>query len=73
MAIQKKHKDSLFWGFILVALGGLLLLENFDVDVFQHLARLWPLILIAWGGWKLVLAVSERKERKPEIPGPGEK
>ena len=72
MATARKHRDSLFWGLILVAVGALLLLENFHFDALRHLARLWPVILIAWGVWKLTLVLTEKKERKPDIPKQGE-
>lgn len=41
----------LFWGALLVLLGGLILLNNFDIiDVrFGNLWRLWPLLIIAAG------------------------
>jgi len=70
MTTVKKHKDTLFWGLILVAVGGLLLLENFGLDTWRHLARLWPLILVVWGGWKLFVGLTEKKERRPTLSAP---
>ncbi|MBN2198261.1 MAG: hypothetical protein JW747_00255 [Candidatus Aminicenantes bacterium] len=72
MATAKKYKDSFFWGLILVTVGGLLLLENFDIDVLRPLARLWPLVLIAWGAWKLFVGLTAKKARRPKPPVPGE-
>lgn len=68
--MAKKYKDTLFWGLILVAVGGLLLLENFGLDVLRHMARLWPLLLIAWGGWKLFIGLTEKNKSRPTPPFP---
>jgi len=67
---KPKTKDPLFWGIILVFLGGLFLLHNFQVDVLHHLAMLWPVILIAWGLWKLVLGFTEKRGPKAAPAGP---
>ena len=68
MANQKKS-GSLLWGIILIAVGGIFLLEQFDIDVFDQVWRFWPLILIVWGANKLWLGLKERNERS-ETPGP---
>ena len=68
MANQKKS-GSLLWGIILIVVGGIFLLEQFDVDVFDQVWRFWPLILIVWGANKLWLGLKERNERS-ETPGP---
>lgn len=57
-----KPKDKLAWGIILVAIGFILLLINIDVNLWGYIARLWPLILIVWGAWKLYYGIKERKE-----------
>ncbi|PWG78127.1 LiaI-LiaF-like domain-containing protein [Pararcticibacter amylolyticus] len=43
--------DKIIWGLVLVFVGGILLLENFDVINFQWIVvwRFWPLILILIG------------------------
>ena len=43
--------DSLFWGLLLVVLGGMFLLNNFGVlqVTWMELWRLWPLLVIAAG------------------------
>jgi hypothetical protein len=51
---------SKWWGYILIGLGGLLVLENFDIIDFDWLWRLWPLGLIAMGVYIL--------KRKPLPP-----
>jgi hypothetical protein len=57
-----KRKDSLVWGLILLIIGFLFLLHNIDVNVADSIARLWPLILIVWGVWKLYFGIKERRE-----------
>jgi hypothetical protein len=43
--------ESLVLGFILILLGSLFLLHNFTpVNVFPHIWKLWPLVLIILGG-----------------------
>lgn len=57
-----RRKDPLVWGIILIVIGFIFLLQNIDVDIWGSIARLWPLILIAWGAWKLYFGIKERKE-----------
>ena len=59
---RQKRRDSLVWGLILLVIGLLFLLHNIDVNVADSIARLWPLILIIWGGWKLYFGIKERRE-----------
>lgn len=61
---KKRRKDPLVWGIILIVIGAIFLLQNADVEMWDLLARLWPLILIAWGGWKLYFGLKERQEEK---------
>jgi putative Mn2+ efflux pump MntP len=68
MADQKKG-NSLVWGIILIIIGGIILLEQLNVDVFDQVWRFWPVILIIWGANKLWLGLKERNERS-ETPGP---
>jgi hypothetical protein len=67
MARQKKG-DSLIWGIILIIVGAIFLLQQFNVDIFDQVWRFWPLILIIWGANKLYLGLKERGERP--TPGP---
>ncbi|MEW5901980.1 MAG: DUF5668 domain-containing protein [Acidobacteriota bacterium] len=60
--MAKKQRDALAWGIILIVIGFIFILENFDVEVWDFVARLWPLILIVWGAWKLYFGIKERKE-----------
>lgn len=40
---------SPWWGALLMVMGVLFLLRNFNIDLFDYLARLWPMALIALG------------------------
>ncbi len=42
---------NIFWGLLLIVLGGLIFMRNFDIFFFSwsSLLRLWPLIFIFWG------------------------
>jgi putative Mn2+ efflux pump MntP len=68
MANQKKG-NSLVWGVVLIIVGAIILLEQLDIDVFDHVWRFWPVILIIWGANKLWLGLKEKNERA-ETPGP---
>ncbi|MFO7732970.1 MAG: DUF5668 domain-containing protein [Candidatus Aminicenantes bacterium] len=66
---KQKQRDSLVWGIILIVLGAIFLLEQFDVEVWHTAWRFWPVILIVWGVNKLLLGLKERNERaKPQAP-----
>jgi hypothetical protein len=68
---KQRQRDSLVWGIILIVLGGIFLLEQFDVAIWRTVWRLWPVILIVWGANKLMLGLKERREReKPQPPAP---
>jgi hypothetical protein len=71
MAVHKKN-NSLIWGIILIVLGGIFLLEQFNIDVWDDLWRFWPVILIVWGANKLYLGLKERSGRSnPPAPDKG--
>ncbi len=40
---------SIFWGIVLMAVGGILLLSNFDIINYGTLFDLWPLVVIVIG------------------------
>jgi membrane protein DedA with SNARE-associated domain len=63
--MAKKQRGALAWGIILIVIGLIFILDNLDVDVWDSLARLWPLALIVWGAWKLYFGLKERKEQAP--------
>ncbi len=59
---RKARKDTLVWGFILIIIGLVFLLDTLDVEVWDSVSRFWPLILIFWGGWKLYFGIKEKNE-----------
>ncbi|MFO7981353.1 MAG: DUF5668 domain-containing protein [Candidatus Aminicenantes bacterium] len=61
---HKYKKDNLAWGIILILIGVIFLLDNINVNVWDAFARLWPLVIIAWGAWKLYFGIKERSEEK---------
>ena len=63
MAKKYKRKDPLAWGIILIVLGFIFLLANIEFDIWSFIARLWPLVLIAWGAWKLYFGIKESQEK----------
>jgi TM2 domain-containing membrane protein YozV len=40
---------SIFWGIVLMALGGILLLANFDVISYDFIWNFWPVVVIVIG------------------------
>lgn len=48
------RRGGLFWGMVLLLLGGLLLLANFNVLPFDVWRVFWPLLLILLGVWVLL-------------------
>lgn len=70
--MARKYRDSLIWGFILIIIGAVFLLEQFDVDAWDTLWRLWPVILIVWGGSKIYFGLKDRAEKNaPPARDPG--
>lgn len=68
--MAKRQRNALAWGIILIVIGLIFILENFEVDVWEFVARLWPLVLIIWGAWKLYFGLKERKEEKAAAAKP---
>ncbi len=59
---KHRTKDPLAWGIILIFIGIVFLFDNLRIGVWDFAARLWPLILIFWGGWKLYFGFKEKEE-----------
>ncbi len=55
---------SISWGIILILLGGLFLLANFEVISYNDLIRYWPLILVGLGLKLLADYYSGKKSSK---------
>jgi hypothetical protein len=60
--MAKQQRDALVWGVILIVIGVIFALDNFDIDIWDSVARLWPVVLIVWGAWKLYFGIKDRKE-----------
>lgn len=54
-------RGSIFWGFVLVVLGGLFLLDNLGLLPVRAWSLFWPLLLIA-GGALTLIGVLRRKQ-----------
>ncbi len=60
-AVQMKS-GSIFWGILLIALGGILLLGNFEVISYKTIFDFWPLIVIVIGGKLILDYLSQNKK-----------
>jgi hypothetical protein len=59
---KRANGSKLAWGLVLIALALIIFLSNMNVYIWDLLARLWPIVLIIWGGWKLYYGLKERRE-----------
>ncbi|MFQ6038349.1 MAG: LiaI-LiaF-like domain-containing protein [Candidatus Aminicenantales bacterium] len=59
---KRRSGDKLVWGVILILLALALFLSNLDISIWDAVARLWPVVLIIWGAWKLYFGLKERQE-----------
>ena len=52
----RRSAGGVFWGLVLIAVGGLLLARNlgYPIPIWASIARYWPLLLIVWGVLKFV-------------------
>ena len=62
-----RNGGKLAWGLVLIALAVIIFLSNLDVSVWDFIARIWPVVLILWGGWKLYYGLKERREELEKI------
>jgi len=53
---RPRSAGGVFWGLILIAIGGIFLLRNlgYEVPVWTSIGRYWPVLLIVWGAIKLI-------------------
>jgi len=65
---KRRNGGKLGWGIVLIVLALIIFLSNLDVSVWDALARLWPIVLIVWGAWKLYFGIKERQEELEKIP-----
>ena len=59
---KRANGSKLAWGLVLIALALIIFLSNMNVYIWDLLARLWPIVLIIWGSWKLFYGLKERRE-----------
>jgi hypothetical protein len=64
---KRANGGKLAWGLVLIALAVIIFLSNLDVSVWDFIARIWPVVLIVWGGWKLYYGLKERQEELEKI------
>jgi hypothetical protein len=57
-------QGSIFWGIILIALGGMLILANFEIINYDTLFDFWPVAVIVLGLKLVVDAVAKSKNGK---------
>ena len=62
---MSKHKnESLFWGFLILLIGMLFLIKNLgwaDIDIWEFIAKFWPVILIYIGLKNIIIYVMKKK------------
>lgn len=63
-----RNRNALVWGILLILIGSIFFADNLDINVFDFAARLWPLILIVWGAWKLYFGLKEKSEAQETGP-----
>jgi len=59
---KQTNGGKLAWGLVLIGLALIIFLSNLNISVWNALARLWPVVLIIWGAWKLYFGLKERQE-----------
>ena len=69
---KNRRRDALAWGIILILIGLVIFLHNLEISVWDSVARLWPLVLIVWGAWKLYFGIAEHKEESESMKGKNE-
>lgn len=69
---KNRRRDALAWGIVLILIGLVIFLHNLEISVWDSVARLWPLVLIVWGAWKLYFGIKEHKEESESMKGKNE-
>ena len=60
--MKQNDSSTIFWGVILVVMGGLFLLRNFGViDFGWTIRQYWPVILIVIGLFIVVKSLAKKK------------
>ncbi len=66
---RRKNDRAVFWGVVLLILGGFFLLRNFDVIPYFYAEDFWPVFLLAPGIAFILKYASNPKEWGVLIPG----
>jgi lia operon protein LiaF len=64
MEMSKQKGESLFWGFLILLIGVLFLINNLgwgDIDIWEFISKFWPVILIYIGVKNIIIFVMKRK------------
>ena len=59
---KSANGSKLVWGLVLILIALIWFLSTLNISIGNIIARLWPIILILWGGWKLYYGLKERQE-----------
>lgn len=62
--MSKQKSESLFWGFIILLIGFFFLINNLgwaDIDIWEFIAKFWPVILIYIGVKNIIIYVTKRR------------
>jgi hypothetical protein len=66
-----RRRDPLVWGLILIAIGLVFLLQNvLNIEVWDHIWKFWPLLLILWGAQKILDGLRKPKDQDGPPPAP---
>lgn len=60
-ASSAEAKGSIFWGILLIALGVIFLLANFEIILYENIFDFWPLVIIVIG-LKLIIDAFRRHQ-----------
>jgi lia operon protein LiaF len=62
--MSKQKNESLFWGFLVLLIGVLFLIKNLgwaDIDIWEFIAKFWPVILIYIGLKNILIYVLKKR------------
>jgi lia operon protein LiaF len=62
--MSKQKNESLFWGFLVLLIGILFLIKNLgwaEIDIWEFIAKFWPVILIYIGLKNIIIYILKRR------------
>ena len=62
--MSKQKSESLFWGFLILLIGMLFMIKNLgwaDIDIWEFIAKFWPVILVYIGIKNIVVYIMKKK------------